>query len=112
MTLRGDDVYLQDIIESIDYIFQHLQDMTEYEFTNNILVQDAVIRRFEINGEASAKINSSFKEQHKNIEWSLMKDMRNKLSHEYFGISSITIYQTCKSHLPLLKQKIEKIIKG
>lgn len=99
MTMRGDDVYLKDILESIDYIFQHLQDMTEHEFSKNILVQDAVIRRFEIIGEASSKINTSLKEQHKNIEWNLMKDMRNKLSHEYFGISSITIYQTCKSHL-------------
>ena len=112
MILRSNNIYLQDIIESIDIIFQHLQDMTKFEFSKNILVQDAVIRIFEIIGEASSKIETAFKEQHKNIEWSLMKDMRNKLAHEYFGISSITIYQTCKTHLPLLKEKIEKIIKG
>ena len=112
MTLRADNIYLQDIIESIDFIFQHLSDLTEHEFSKNILVQDAVIRRFEIIGEASSKISIGFKEQHQNIEWTLMKDMRNKLAHEYFGISSLTIYQTCKSHLPILKEKIEKITEG
>ena len=92
MTLRSDNVYLRDILESIYFIFQHLGDLIEFEFSKNMLVRDAVIRRFEIIGEASSKITQQFKDRNKDIEWQLIKDMRNKLAHEYFGITATTIY--------------------
>ena len=92
MTLRSDNVYLRDILESIYFIFQHLGDLIEFEFSKNMLVRKAVIRRFEIIGEASSKITQQFKDRNKDIEWQLIKDMRNKLAHEYFGITATTIY--------------------
>lgn len=50
---RSDLVYIQDIIESIDIIFGYLSAKTEYDFLNEQILQDAVIRRFEIIGEAA-----------------------------------------------------------
>jgi uncharacterized protein with HEPN domain len=110
MNAREDKVYLEDISGSIEIIFQHIKDMTEFEFSNNVLVQDAVIRRFEIIGEAVSKISADFKSAHPQIEWQLMKDMRNKLSHEYFGVSMNTIYSTIKQDLPFLLEQIKKLI--
>lgn len=73
------------------------------------LVQDAIFRRFEIIGEATANLSDGFKNQHPEIEWRLMKAMRNKLIHEYFGISTTTVYETIKRDLPTLLTKLKAI---
>ena len=110
MSKREDSVYLNDILESILLIEEYVLDKSEYEYSEELLVQDADNRRFEIIGEAATRISDDFKSRHPEIEWNLMKAMRNKLSHEYFGISTATIFLTIKSHLPVLKEQIEKLI--
>jgi len=110
MSNRDDSVYIKDILESIDQIFSYTQNKSEYDFSSDMLVQDAVHRRFEIIGEAASKIGSEFKQKHVDIEWGLMKDMRNKLIHEYFGISSSTIFHTIQKDLPLLKEKLKRLV--
>jgi uncharacterized protein with HEPN domain len=91
---RDDRVYIQDIIDSIEIITEHVSGKSEKEFEESILLQDAVYRRFEVIGEASTKISEDFKLAHPEIEWRLMKLMRNKLIHEYFGISSNAVFAT------------------
>lgn len=108
--IRDDKVYIQGIMESIEIIFQYIGDKTEYEFSQSLLLQEAVFRKFEIIGEASTKVSENFKEKHQNIEWKLMKLMRNKLIHECFGVSTSTVYNTIHSHLPILSEKFKKII--
>ncbi len=110
MKRRDDKVYLNDILESISIIENFIGNLTEAEFSSNLLVHDAIIRRFEIIGEAASKISNKLKNQANQIEWGLMKDMRNKLIHEYFGVSAVTIYQTIKQDLPILKAQIENLI--
>jgi uncharacterized protein with HEPN domain len=75
------------------------------------MLQDAVIRRFEIIGEASTKISEDIKNKNPQVQWRLMKGMRNKLIHEYFGVSAITIYSTIKLDLPVLKEQLENLVK-
>lgn len=110
MSKRNDHVYLLDIVESIHLIEQYIGDKTEFEFSNDPLLQDAVYRRFEIIGEAASKISEPFRTAHPEIAWQLMKAMRNKLSHEYFGVLASTIYRTSKINLPPLKEKIQSLI--
>lgn len=107
--IRDDNVYLQDIIHSIEIIFEYIGDKTEFEFGQSMLLQDAIFRRFEIIGEASTKISESTKVRYPEIEWKLMKLMRNKLIHEYFGISSSTVYLTIHTNLPQLLLNLKKI---
>ena len=73
------------------------------------MLQDAVYRRFEIIGEAATKVSDAFKEAHSDIEWRLMKLMRNKLIHEYFGISSNAVFATIREDLPPLLAKMKMI---
>ncbi|TAE98172.1 MAG: DUF86 domain-containing protein [Runella slithyformis] len=108
--MRDERVYLQDIIESIDLIFVYLGDKNEFEFSQSLLLQDAIFRRFEIIGEASANLPAEFQTKYPMVEWRLMKAMRNKLAHEYFGISSDTVYNTIKQDLPVLLEKIKTIL--
>ncbi|GAA4412366.1 DUF86 domain-containing protein [Nibrella viscosa] len=106
---RDDQVYLQDIIDSIDIIFQHIGDSTEYEFSQSLLIQDAVYRRFEIIGEATIRLSDDLKSRYPEIEWRLMRAMRNKLAHEYFGISASTVYNTIKLYLPALLRNLQRV---
>src|SRR5258708_32267388 len=108
---RSDEVYLQDIIDAIDIILNYTKNKTEIEFINDQMLQDAVIRRFEIIVEASTKISEVAKNKNPEVQWRLMKGMRNKLIHEYFGVSSGTIYSTLNLDLPILKEQLENFVK-
>jgi len=107
---RSDNVYLQDILESVNIILTYTENKTEFDFIKDMMLQDAVIRRFEIIGEAASKISDKIKMGNPNLPWRLMKEMRNKLAHEYFGVSSVTIYSTIKLDLPILKEQLEKLV--
>ena len=107
---RDNKVYIQDILESINIILQHIGDKSEYEFSKNLLIQDAVIRRFEIIGEATAHLTANFKNKHTEIKWKFLRNFRNELTHEYFGVSSTMIYQTIINDLPTLQTQIETIL--
>lgn len=107
---RSDKVYLQDIIDSIEIISTYIGDKTDFEFSKDMMMQDAVIRRFEIIGEASSKISEALKSANPQVQWRLMKEMRNKLIHGYFGVSAITIYSTIKLDLPILKEQLSKLL--
>ncbi|RWY52351.1 HepT-like ribonuclease domain-containing protein [Mucilaginibacter gilvus] len=106
---RSDSVYIEDILESITIIDNYITEKTEFDFITDMMMQDAVIRRFEIIGEAATKISEAVKTANPNVQWRLMKAMRNKLIHEYFGVSASTIYTTVKSDLPILKDQLSKI---
>ena len=108
---RSDSVYLQDILESIEMILGYIGSKTEFEFINDLMLQDAVVRRFEIIGEASVGISENTKLKNPNVQWRMMKAMRNKLIHEYFGVSAFTIFSTIKVDLPVLKEQLENLIK-
>ena len=90
---RTDDVYLQDILESVNIILNYTENISEFEYIKNLMLQDAVNRRFEIIGEAASRISTSFKKNNPSVHWRLMKDMRNKLIHEYLGISALLFIQ-------------------
>ncbi len=107
---RSDKIYLQDIIESVKIILSYIGDKTEFEFVNDLMLQDAIIRRFEIIGEAASKISETLKTQNPRVQWRLMKEMRNKLIHEYFGVSPVTIYSTIRLDIPVLLEQLNGLI--
>jgi uncharacterized protein with HEPN domain len=106
---RSDSIYVQDILESITIIDNYVGTKTEFDFVTDMMIQDAVIRRFEIIGEAATKIFKTIKTVNPNVQWRLMKAMRNKLIHEYFGVSASTLYATIKADLPILKEQLIEI---
>ena len=80
------------------------------EFTKNERLSKAVCRSLEIIGEASNKINSSFKKNHPSIPWREMGDMRNKIIHDYFGVDFDIIWDVLKTDIPQLKIEVEKLL--
>lgn len=100
---------LHDILKAISKIEQYLESMSLAQFKKNELVIDAVIRNFEIIGEASKGIPISIQSSYPEIPRKQMCGMRNILIHEYFGVDVDTVWHTAKKQLPILKKQIADI---
>jgi len=105
--LYGD--YIQDMINSIQEIEEFVSGLSFEEFREDRKTINAVIRSFEVLGEASKKITKRTREQYHDIPWKQIAGMRDKLIHEYFGIDLEIVWETIKQDLPGLKPLIEKL---
>ena len=83
---RNTLLLLNDIVDAISAIEDFIAKLTQEEFYNDRKTKDAVVRNFEIIGEASRQISSEFKSDHPRIKWQETADLRNKIIHEYFGV--------------------------
>jgi len=91
---------LQDIVENAEMIFQFVGTDSFDEFVNDKMKVYAVTRAFEIIGEAAKIISPEIKAAYPLIEWQMMADFRNLLSHHYFGIEYEILWKTIKESLP------------
>jgi uncharacterized protein with HEPN domain len=103
---KDDLVYIDHIKESIERIKSYVIEITREEFEYNLLIQDAVIRNFEIIGEASKKISKDFKEAYPEIPWKDVAGMRDKLVHDYLGVDIDVIWEAINEDLPFLEEFI------
>ena len=103
-------LYLNDILEAIERIEKYVKGRTFEEFSKNTLVIDAVVRNFEIIGEATKQIPAEVKTEHPLIKWKEMAGMRDKLAHEYFGVNIEILWKTAKNRLPVLKPLIKELL--
>lgn len=79
-------------------------------FKKDYKTVDAVIRNFEIIGEAAKNLPDSIKEQYPDVPWAEMYLLRNRVSHEYFGVDYEIIWDVCLNHLPENKMQIQSIL--
>jgi uncharacterized protein with HEPN domain len=107
--IKSDQVYLEHILESIRKIDVFINGLTKSEFDQNAMIQDAVIRNFEIIGEATKKISKQFTKSHPNIPWQDMAGMRDKLIHDYLDVDLDVLWKTVEVDIPLLKEMISSL---
>lgn len=103
-------LYLEDMFQSMQRIEEYLGDLDFKEFKRTCIVVDAVIRNFEIIGEASKKIPKAIQEKYPEIPWRKMYGLRNLITHEYFGIDYEMIWEISKNSLPQNRTDLQKII--
>jgi len=103
-------VFLEDILESIEKIEEYTANVDEDEFYENTFIQDAVLRRLEIIGEAVKNIPNDFRAKYPDIPWRQIAGMRDILIHAYFGVNLRRVWKVIKEDLPELKLKILKIL--
>jgi len=103
-------LYLEDMLQSMERIEEYLGDLDFRKFKMNYLVVDAIIRNFEIIGEASKNIPSDIHEKYPEIPWRKMYGLRNLIDHEYFGIDYEMIWEIAKNNLPKNRDDLAIII--
>jgi uncharacterized protein with HEPN domain len=102
-------VFLSHILESIHLVEEYSKGMTQAKFLKSRSLQDAIIRRLEIIGEAVKNLPSSFKVKHPDIPWKQIAGMRDILIHEYFDVDLLLTWTVVKHELPVIKKKLTKI---
>jgi len=108
--MRREKFYLEDIIDSIEKIQHFTVEMDYNSFMLDDKTKSAVIREFEVIGEAAKNISAESKQQYPEIPWGDMAKMRDKLIHWYFGINYQIIWKTIQERLPSIKTTIKKIL--
>src|SRR3989344_5612922 len=106
---RDYKLYINDIKESIKQIEEYTNGVSEEIFKKDKKLQDAVIRRFEIIGEASRNIPRALKEKNKDFPWFEMSQFRDLIVHSYFEMSLSRVWNTVKERIPIIKEKMKNI---
>jgi uncharacterized protein with HEPN domain len=101
--------YLGHILEAISQIQSYCEDIDEVSFLTNRMIQDAVIRNFEIIGEASKNVERvapEFVAAHPDLPLAFAYDMRNLLAHGYYKVDVSVVWKTIERDLPHLQQQV------
>lgn len=102
--------YLNDILESISDIKEFTQGMTHQDFINDKKTINAIVRSLEVIGEAARNIPASMKDSYPDIAWREIIGIRNKLSHEYFGIDLDIVWQSTQEDLQPLEIAVKRML--
>jgi uncharacterized protein with HEPN domain len=102
MSDRDPKLLLGDILDSAEKIFKYTESITYEEFIADSKTIDAVVRNFEIIGEASSRLPQEFKNENNAIDWFRIRGFRNRIVHQYFGIDHELIWELKNTHCKAL----------
>ncbi|MEA2164365.1 MAG: hypothetical protein QOK37_2492 [Thermoanaerobaculia bacterium] len=109
MTLR-DEGYLQDVLDSARRAISYLEGISFEELAENIQLQDSVVRRLEIIGEAAKHIAEEGATELPDLPWRKMVNMRNFIIHDYRGVDVKVVWETVRQQLPIAVDAIERYL--
>lgn len=109
MSKRGNSILIEDIIECCNKIFKYTEGYTYETFEDDDKTIDAVIRNFEIIGEAANRLSDDFKDHYPEIDWHKIRGFRNRIVHDYAGVDIRIIWTIIKEYLPAMYNAIIKI---
>jgi len=110
MSDRDHRLYCADIVDSGTAILEFVKGLDFNGFCSDRKTYSAVIREFEIIGEAVGKLPEHLKQKRSDVEWQDIKDFRNLLSHEYFGVDLEIVWRIIEDDLPTLLDAIREIM--
>lgn len=103
-------LYLEDILSSVIKILKYAGDSSFEELIQDEMRVDAIVRNFEIIGEAAGHLPQEIKEKYPFVEWRKISDFRTVLAHEYFGIDYNIMWDVIKNKFPDLQNNIKTIL--
>jgi uncharacterized protein with HEPN domain len=105
--------YVGHMLEAARRIETYTRAIARDEFLANTLVQDGVIRNFEVIGEAARNIeraDPAFRDQHPQVAWAGAQGMRHRLSHGYFKINLDIVWVAIERDIPALVKALEELL--
>ncbi len=108
--MQHDPTYLLDILDSARLAVEYARGVSKADFVQNTQLQDSIIRRIEIMGEASKRVSVSTRESLPEIPWAEMAGMRNLMIHDYDDIDLEIVWDTVQHDLPRLIVAIEPFV--
>ena len=109
MSKRQPNLLIEDITDSSHKILEYTSGMSFEEFTSDSKTIDAVIRNFEIIGEAANRLPEEFKHEHTNVNWHKIRGFRNRIVHDYMGIDYSIVWEIKSNFLPELILFLQQI---
>jgi len=109
--VKDDRLYLEHIREAIERITAYSAAGRE-EFLHNTMAQDAVIRNFEIIGEAAKRLSDDAKRKHPELPWSDIARFRDFLIHHYTGVNLKRVWDVIETHLPALRAAVDRLLEA
>jgi uncharacterized protein with HEPN domain len=109
MKSRSDNILLFDILECCERISSYIQGVSKSDFEQNYQLQDALIRKLEVIGEATKGLTTEITTGSPKIPWSKMAGMRDRMVHQYFRVDLDVVWQTVTADIPMLKGQIEPL---
>lgn len=109
MPERKPSLLVQDILTCIDHIRLYTSGLTFEDFSKNFMAIEACLYNIQVIGEAVSRLPEEIREKETHIPWILIKGMRNRLIHEYFGTDLSLVWNTVENDLPSFKTELERI---
>ncbi len=103
-------VFIQHMLDSLKLIEKYLQGKSKDDFLSSEQLQDAIIRRLEIIGEAVKNLPENIVKEHSDLPWKQIAGMRDILIHQYFGVDLDLTWEVIQVELPILKDKLEILL--
>lgn len=110
MSERDALLLIEDMLEAAYKILRYTSSLNYEAFLSDEKTVDAVVRNFEIIGEASNRLDQEFKDRYKEIEWNRIRGFRNRIVHEYFGIDYRIVWTIIESYIDDLIGNLEPIV--
>lgn len=107
--MKDDRVYLRHILDAIQDIEQYAS-VGRDAFMGDRMRQDALLRKLEVIGEAVKNLSESAKQRRPEIPWRQIAGMRDRLTHDYFGVDLALVWATVEKDIPNLKAAVEQIL--
>lgn len=98
------------MLDCISKIKAYTFNTEENTFLIDTLLQDSVIRNFEVIGEAAKKVDQNFRKKYNQVQWKKIAGMRDKIIHDYMGVDLVAVWAVVEIILPVIETQFLEIL--